>query len=239
MRFDEGLSKQPPSIPVVIKSGSPGSETDGGGLYEAETEEEVDASLQEALLNSSQRAWYENVGVGSGYEDNRHHSDLEVRRGADPDDEDDDWEAEEIRWTASRHVGLNRDLWIETRYDAERGTWRARWDRLRPSSPAATVPDDFDEAGTNDDDDDDDEATGPVLFDDNSQRTADALVRENARLRNIIRLSRGGGNHRGEVSVPDAFCQLVQENSLIVYVERGLCRGCVPVQLQVGRRTKS
>jgi Leucine rich repeat len=166
------------------------------GLYVGDTEEEVDASLQEALLLRQQQPQQQPSAAS-------------LRNNTDDDDDDDGgFMAEDaprrslddrqggeddapIRWTTS-HVGLYRDWWVEKRYDAKLGKWRARWDRLRPESPAAATLPDIDEL-----DADEEAPRQPVVSDTEQRTTADAaLLRENARLRSIIRLLRRGGNDR-------------------------------------------
>jgi Leucine-rich repeat (LRR) protein len=157
-----------------------------GGLYEAEaeTEEEVDASLREALRLLLQ--------APQALEDD---DDDEPARTAafqprarsqgtkDPPDSS-QLHGDTIRWTHCQ-VGVFRDLWIEKRYDTATHKWKAKVERKQQAAAAAGTMWEEVEA-------EDDPGTAAVARrGDDEASSADALVREIARLRRKLALVTG------------------------------------------------
>jgi Leucine-rich repeat (LRR) protein len=133
------------------------------GRFEGETEEEVDASLQQALMIALKASEERDVKKKSTT------TSRPSQHGISEGDQDPDplVELGDVKWTTT-HVGVFRDLWIEKRYDSAQGKWKAKIEQNR----LATLPPS--QEG-------DDEGTF------GADSSADELVREIARLRRKLR----------------------------------------------------
>jgi Leucine rich repeat len=168
---------------------------DSEGRFEGETEEEVDASLREALLAALQESEKGRRNPESGMERSSSH------RGRRQGDSDPDAleELRDIKWTTQ--VGMFRNMWIEKRYDSKDGKWKARVKRDSNVSSASLRP--LLGRSGDDDEDDDDTDTAAESSDGGGESSAEELVREVARLRRKLRSQQTSTKPSGDVDQDD------------------------------------
>jgi Leucine-rich repeat (LRR) protein len=151
-----------------------------GLLWEGATEGEVDASLREALLVAAAQVSGEDDPDGKSK--SAFHDGVSLSRRIDvSSDGEPTRDADCIQWKSTVHVGVFRDLWIEKRYDATQGKWRARVAKARAWVPVAEeeVPAAEEEG--------EDEVDAPAGASRAGETSVDELFREVARMRRKVR----------------------------------------------------
>jgi Leucine-rich repeat (LRR) protein len=168
---------------------------DSEGRFEGETEEEVDASLREALLAALQESEKGRRNPESGMERSSSH------RGRRQGDSDPDAleELRDIKWTTQ--VGMFRNMWIEKRYDSKDGKWKARVKRDSNVSSASLRP--LLGRSGDDDEDDDDTDTAAESSDGGGESSAEELIKEVARLRRKLRSQQTSTKPSGDADQDD------------------------------------